>query len=390
VAAKNGVLVKGATVWEAAKRIDTVIFDKTGSLTVGKLHVVDMDVNIDVLGDRDRKGVQYEVLECLAAAESNSEHLVAKALLKYAVEELGKMNGGTPSGAGFSLDVKASEFVAFPGLGVECRVTFPSANQNKVVLVGNLTLMNNQGVVIPAKVETFAGSCSQRGNIPIYVAIDGLYRALVVLSDVLRDESRSVVNHLLKRGVDVWLVSGDMAPAVESVALDVGIPLENVRASVLPEGKAQQVKALRDAGHVVVMVGDGCNDAAALAVANVGIAIGGGTEMATTAAGVVLMRDHLEGVIVVTELARSVARRIVINLCWAFGYNLIAIPLAMGFFWPLGVYIPPAIAGASELASSVPVIVLALLLGLWRLRYHRVVETFSSADIEKFMASFRQ
>jgi Cu+-exporting ATPase len=377
VAAKNGVLVKGATVWEAAKRIDTVVFDKTGSLTVGKLRVVDFDVS--GAGFESIQKARHFTLECLAAAESNSEHLVAKALFKFAVDDLRSS----------AIIAKPSDFVSFPGMGVKCNVNFPLEDKSHLVLVGNNTLMKNHTVDVPDGVESCALSSSQQGHIPIYISIDGCFRALITLSDVLRDESRSVVHHLKKRGLDVWVLSGDMIHAVERVATDVGIPLANVRAGVLPEGKAEHVKALRDKGRVVAMVGDGCNDAAALAVADVGIAIGGGTEMATTAAGAVLMRDHLEGVIVVTDLARSVSRRIIINLCWAFGYNLIAIPLAVGFFYPLGVYIPPAIAGASELASTVPVIVLALLLGFWRLRYVQIADTFSGADVEKFMVSIR-
>lgn len=373
VAAKHGVLVKGATVWEAAKRIDTVIFDKTGSLTIGKLRVNDFEVFTD-------HASRVLMLRCVEAAESNSEHLVAKALVSYAQEALLLLNRED------CLPSKASDFVAFPGMGIRCNVTTSRDNVLYSVLVGNASLMCLQGVELPKSASAMALLSSQRGNIPIFLAINGEFGGLFTLCDGLREESRSVVNHLKRRGVEVWLVSGDTAPAVESVALDLGIPPENVRACVLPEGKAEQVKLLQEKGRRVVMVGDGCNDAAALAVADVGIAIGGGTEMASSAAGAVLMRDHLEGVLVVTELARSVARRIIINLVWAFGYNVIAIPLAVGFFWPLGVYIPPAIAGASELLSSVPVVIFALLLGLWKLRYVHIEDPpFTSYDIEVFV-----
>ncbi len=383
VAAKNGVLVKGATVWEAAKKLDTVVFDKTGSLTIGKLRVNHFEMATNTIAEESHV-LRAKILRSLAAAESNSEHLVAKALLKYATEEL-KQSCFTAQ-----QQAKARDFVAYPGLGVECIVDFPPSPPNKSpgasrVLVGNLKLLQRHGIHVSRAIEMNAMQSSHVGHISIFVALDGFYCARLVLSDVVREESRSVVAHLKQRGMDVWLVSGDIAPAVEALALDIGIPLENVRAGVLPEGKADEIKRLQGEGRSVAMVGDGCNDAAALAVANVGIAIGGGTEMATTAAGAVLMRDHLEGVLVVTELARSVARRIVINLVWAFGYNVVAIPLAVGFFWPLGVYVPPAIAGASELLSTVPVIVFALLLNFWRLHYKQLPSSFTARDIDQFM-----
>jgi Cu+-exporting ATPase len=367
LAAKHGVMVKGATVWEGARKLDTIVFDKTGSLTLGKLDVVQFDIIDSSLPRQD-------VLRYLAAAESKSEHLIAKALTRYASVELGSSIGVT--------DTTVEAFVTLPGMGVECVV-----DSVEKLLVGNLSLMTKKNVAVPKRVIDDAKECSGRGCVTLYLALNGELKAWAALSDVLRTESRSIVAHLVKQGLDVWIVSGDAAPAVQALAFDLGIPLDNVRAGVLPEGKAEQVKELQKEGRLVAMVGDGCNDAAALAIANVGIAIGGGTDMATSAAGVILMRDHLEGVLVVTELAKSVSRRIVINLIWAFAYNCIAIPLAMGFFWPLGVFIPPAIAGASELASAVPVIILSLLLGLWHLRYDVLTDTFTGVDVERFIAS---
>lgn len=362
VAAKNGVLVKGATAWEAARKLDTVVFDKTGSLTIGKLRVVRFDTIQSSVSSRD-------ALAFLGAAESNSEHLVAKAIMRYAASELG-------DGFVFS---KAEQFVVHPGMGVECVI------DGLRILAGNFSLMKLQNVPVAEDIITESKKSSSHGQIVIYLAIDGVLKACISLSDVLRPESRDIVAHLKKRGIEVWVVSGDTLPAVERVADEVGIAKENVRAGVTPEGKAEQIKFLQSEGKVVAMVGDGCNDAAALALANVGIAIGGGTEMAMSASSVVLMRDHLEGVLVVTELARSVTRRIIINFVWAFGYNIIAIPLAVGFFWPLGVYIPPAIAGASELLSSVPVIIFSLLLGLWRLRYEKDQERFFQLELENYL-----
>ena len=362
IAAKNGVLVKGATAWEATRKLDTIVFDKTGSLTIGKLRVVKVDV-------LDKDVTNLEALAMLSAAECKSEHLVAKAIMQHTFSEFGEDY----------VPFKTTDFQVHPGMGVECVVDAQTR-----VLAGNLSLMTNQGIVVSERVRMDARINSSRGQIMIYVAYNGALKASVSLSDVLRPESRNVVTHLKSRGFGVWVVSGDAVPAVLKVAADLGILQENAKGGVTPEGKAAQIKLLQTEGKIVSMVGDGCNDAAALALSNVGIAIGGGTEMAMSASGVVLMRDHLEGVLVVTELSRSVNRRIVINLCWAFAYNLIAIPLAMGFFWPLGVYIPPAIAGASELLSSVPVIISSLLLGLWKLRYNKD-RRFSELDLENYL-----
>jgi Cu+-exporting ATPase len=362
VAAKNGVLVKGATAWEAARKLNTVVFDKTGSLTIGKLRVVEFDNLESSLSSRD-------ALALLGAAESCSEHLVAKSIVQYAATELGD---------GF-LFPKVEQFVVHPGMGVQCVV-----NAQRI-LAGNLALMLLQNVVISANIRLESDAKSARAQIVIYLAVDGVLKACISLSDVLRPESRDVVSHLKRRGFEVWIVSGDALPAVERIAKELGISKDTVRGGVTPEGKAEHVKGLQSAGKIVAMVGDGCNDAAALAIANVGIAIGGGTEMAMSASSVVLMKDHLEGVLVVTELSRSFSRRIIINFVWAFGYNIVAIPLAVGFFWPLGVYIPPAIAGASELLSSVPVLIFSLLLGLWKLRYEKHQDEFFEMELENYL-----
>src|SRR6266567_4794913 len=332
LAARAGVLFRNAMVLEAAAKVDTVVFDKTGTLTEGRPSVTDV---IPVAGVEEA-----EILRLAAAADVQSEHPLATAVVEAARK---RARVADP----------ASYFEAVAGHGVKATVG------GRAVLVGNRRLLERNGVT--PGLEREAEGLRAEAKTALYVAADGRMIGLIAVADRIRPTANGAVSALHDLGIRVLLLTGDSRVTAEAVARTLGI--DDVRADVLPSDKAAEVKRLEERGRRVAMVGDGVNDAPALAAATVGIAIGAGTDVAIETAGVILMKDDPADVPVALVLARRVYRKIKQNLFWAAIYNLIAIPLAAGVLYPsLGILLKPAWAALAMSASTVTVTVNALLL----------------------------
>jgi Cu2+-exporting ATPase len=332
MAAHNGMLVKNADALEIAKLIDIVIFDKTGTLTKGEFGVTD----IVKLGDWGEK----QILENTAALEVNSEHVIAKGIVKKAQEERVE-------------NIKAERFFAVPGKGAKATV---GGNE---VYVGNVNLMRDLGID-PGKFEGEVSRLSSQGKTVVYVSTDKQIQGLIAMADLIREESREAVKALKEYGLEVAMLTGDNKQTAAYVARELG--LDTFFAEVLPDQKASTIKSLQEKGKRVAMVGDGINDAPALVQANVGIAIGAGTDVAVESADIVLIKNDPRDVAKLIVLSRKTMRKMNENLVWATGYNVVAIPVAAGILVPFGVVLPPEIAAVTMTVSSISVTVNALLL----------------------------
>jgi len=331
-AARAGVLFRNASVLEAAAQVDTVVFDKTGTLTEGRPSVTDV---IPAAGVEEA-----EILRLAAAADAQSEHPLATAVVEAARKRALVVD-------------PPSHFEAVPGHGVQATVG------GRPVLVGNGKLLERNGVV--PGLEREAERLRAEAKTALYVAADGRVLGLIAIADRIRPNAKGAVAALHDLGIRVLLLTGDSRATAEAVARTLAI--DDVRAEVLPGDKAAEVRSLEERGRRVAMVGDGVNDAPALAAATVGIAIGAGTDVAIETAGTILMKDDPADVPVALVLARRVHRKIKQNLFWAAIYNLIAIPLAAGVLYPsLGILLKPAWAALAMSASTVTVTVNALLL----------------------------
>jgi Cu2+-exporting ATPase len=342
LAARQGILVRDRLSLERMRVVDTVLFDKTGTLTLGQ-HSVTGVVAVD--GDEDG------LLRLAAAAERESEHPVA-----HAITTAGRERGALPAALGFR---------ALPGRGVEATV------DGAEVAVGGPSLLRERGLEPPAALSEHTGRFRQRGASVLHVVRDGEVIGAVALEDQPRTESRQAVTRLRDRGLRVAMITGDARQVAEAVAQDLGI--QEVFAEVLPEDKDTKVRELQAAGRRVAMVGDGVNDAPALARADVGIAIGAGTDVAIEAAGIVLASDDPRGVLSVLQLSRAGYRKMLQNLGWALGYNTVALPIAAGVAAPIGLTIPPGLAAILMSVSTVVVVLNAQLLRGLDLRPSRVV-----------------
>jgi Cu+-exporting ATPase len=335
--AEHGVLVKSAAALERLHHVSTVVFDKTGTLTVGRPRVTDVAA-VPPSTDED-------VLAFAAAAEQGSEHPLGEAIIQAAKER------------GFSLP-PVTEFTTVPGQGIDAMA--PDGR----VLVGNRLLMDERGIDVGPLVSP-AETMAREGKTVVYVALAGRALGLVAAADVLKPDAAPAVAALRARGLDVVMLTGDQRESAAAIARQAGIV--RVLAQVLPEAKAREVKALREGGGIVTMVGDGINDAPALAQADVGIAMGSGTDVAIEAADVTLMRGSVTGVVAAFDLSRRTIRVIRQNLVWAFGYNVLLIPVAAGLLYPVwGVLLSPMLAGAAMAFSSVSVVANSLRLKRWR------------------------
>ncbi len=330
LAARNGILVKDRLALERMRTVDVVLFDKTGTLTKGR-HSVTGVTSVD--GDDDR------ILRLAAAVEADSEHPLARAIVR-AASEIGDL-------------LSASGFTAMSGRGVEADVG------GAHMAVGGPALISERGLDTARLTDATEGWVT-RGAAVLYVVADGEIIGALALEDEVRDESRQAVDRLHRLGVRVAMITGDARQVADAVGADLGI--DEVLAEVLPEEKHSKVEELQRRGNRVAMVGDGVNDAPALAQADVGIAIGAGTDVAIESAGIVLASDDPRGVVGIRRLSQAGYRKMLQNLVWAAGYNVIAIPLAAGALAWAGFVLPPAAAAALMSASTVIVAANAQLL----------------------------
>ena len=334
--AKRGILFKNALALEAAAHIQTAVMDKTGTLTKGEPEVTELVVD---------GFPEAEVLALAAAVERESEHPLAQAVVTYA-------------DARGARRATAEAFENVPGQGAVARV------EGKRVAVGNTRLMAREKISLGV-LETRRAEMAAEGHTTVCVAVDGRPVALIAIADTPRPTSAAAIAALREMGIEVVMLTGDNEATARRIARELGI--ESVIAEVLPGDKASKVKELQQGGKKVAMVGDGVNDAPALAQADLGIAIGAGTDVAIEAAGVVLMRSDVLDVPTALTIGRGTLRKMRQNLGWAVGYNSIAIPIAAGVFAPLGIVLRPEIAAISMSGSSVLVAVNALLLRRLRL-----------------------
>lgn len=328
--AENGILIKGGDYLEKTRELQVVIFDKTGTLTKGKLIVT------DIIGKN-----QDELLALAASLENMSEHPVGKAIVAYAVNR--KVPFEEPS-----------SFAVIAGKGV--RGTVKGVNAS----IGTERFMNELNAVIDDVVKTSAEKLYNEGKSVVYVAVNGKVNGVIAVADELKDEASEAVTRLHLMRLQVAMLTGDNRRTAEAVARKVGI--DRYFAEVLPDRKAEEVKKLQDEGLVVAMVGDGINDAPALAQADVGIALGSGTDVAVEAGGIILMRNNLLGVVTAIQLSKKTYAKIKQNFAWAFGYNVTLIPVAAGALQPLGIVMNPVFAAAAMAFSSISVVTNSLLL----------------------------
>jgi Cu+-exporting ATPase len=335
--AENGVLIKGGEALETTHVIKTIVFDKTGTITEGKPVVTDI-ITSEITED--------EILVLAASSEKGSEHPLGEAIVR----------GAEDRGLGFK-DIE--EFNAIPGHGIEVKI------EGKHILLGNKKLMIEKDIDLSQLIRD-SDRLASEGKTPMYVAIDGTLKGIVAVADVVKPSSRNAIKALHNMGIKVAMITGDNKKTADAIASQVGIDI--VLAEVLPEDKANEVKKLQQGDVKVAMVGDGINDAPALAQADVGIAIGSGTDVAIESADVVLMKSDLMDVITAIKLSKATIKNIKQNLFWAFGYNVLGIPVAMGILHIFGgPLLNPMIAAAAMSFSSVSVLTNAL-----RLRHFTV------------------
>lgn len=361
--AENGILIRSGEALERAHKLDVVVLDKTGTLTRGKPEVTDVIAASGVatesggatgpasgIGPTD--GVaEFELLRLAASAERGSEHPLGEAIVEAALSRNLQL-------------LQLVEFSAIPGRGIDAALS-PSTGPPIRLLLGNRRLMDERGPEL-GELEQRAERLAEEGKTPMFVVVDGSLAGIIGVADVLKPGSVGAIRSLEALGLDVYMITGDNERTAQAVARQAGI--RNVVAEVLPERKAQAVKELQDAGKVVAMVGDGINDAPALAQADIGIAIGTGTDVAMETSDITLIRGDLAPIGTAIRLSRATMRIIKQNLGWAFGYNTALIPVAAGVLYPaFGILLDPVYAAVAMALSSVSVVSNSL-----RLRRFRV------------------
>lgn len=328
--AESGILIKGGESLETAHKLDTIVLDKTGTITKGQPALTDI-----IAADGTVGITEDELLRLAASAEKGSEHPLGESIVRAAESRGLKLS-------------EVKNFNAVAGHGIEANV------DGRRLLLGNLKLMSDQRITLD-DVKEQAARLAAEGKTPMYAAVDGIFAGLLAVADEIKPEAREAIEAMRGEGLEVVMMTGDNRRTAEAVAREVGIT--RVLADVLPEGKADEVKRLQNERKIIGMVGDGINDAPALAQADVGIAIGTGTDVAIEASDITLLRGDLRGVVVAIRLSRATLRTIRQNLFWAFIYNIIGIPLAAGLLYPVtGWLLSPVIASAAMSLSSVSVV----------------------------------
>lgn len=379
--AQNGILIKGGEPLEVTHKLKTIVFDKTGTVTHGKPVVTKAHLYVPKEVCTFRK-----FLAIAGTAESGSEHPIGNAITSYAKSFLGTSNIGV-----------LSNFEAVPGYGLKCMVneinelengftdpvedfdivnSFLDVNQKfdedylksntYDIVIGNREWMAQNDLLVNKTVDVLLAGHEEQGQTAVLVGINGVVIGMLAVADTIKDEAPSAVKTLMDMGIKVVLLTGDNRKTANAIAAQIGIPESEVIAEVLPSHKVASVKALQTKKVKVAMVGDGINDSPALAQADVGIAIGTGTDVAVEAADVVLIKNNLFDVVAAMELSRTTMRRIRINFVFAFLYNLLGVPIAAGIFFPVGVVLQPWMASVAMAASSVSVVMSSLLLKRWK------------------------
>ncbi len=329
--AECGILFKGGETLETTHKIDTIVFDKTGTITEGKPEVTDIITALDITEDR--------LLQLAASAEKGSEHPLGEAIVKH----------GEKKNITF---IKPGRFEAIPGFGIEVEMDSQS------ILIGNKKLMDERKISLDILTEK-SDLLANEGKTPMYVAVDKKIAGIIAVADVVKASSLKAIEKLRSMGLEIAMITGDNRRTAQAIAQQVGI--DRVLAEVLPQEKSNEVKKLQAMGKKVAMVGDGINDAPALVQADVGIAIGSGTDVAIESADIVLMKSDLMDVATAIHLSKSTIRNIKQNLFWAFGYNTAGIPLAAGLLFIFGgPLLNPMFAAAAMSLSSVSVLTNAL------------------------------
>ncbi|MHA1398509.1 MAG: heavy metal translocating P-type ATPase, partial [Candidatus Heimdallarchaeaceae archaeon] len=319
ITAKGGVLIRDRDGFERARNIDAIVFDKTGTLTEGNFGVTDVITYID----------KKELIELTASMEINSEHIIAQAIVDYSKTEKVKAK-------------QAVDFAVLPGKGVQGKV------DGKTILVGSPNLLKEMKIEIT---DEKVKKLQAQGKTVIFTIVDNKLAGVFALADKIREDSKIAIQKLKAKGIKTYMLTGDAKEVAEWVAKEVGI--DDYFAEVLPHEKADKIKGLKEEGYKVAMVGDGINDAPALVTADVGIAIGAGTDIAIESADVILVRNNPEDVLKLIELSQKTYSKMIQNLWWAAGYNIIAIPLAAGVLASVGVIINPAIGAILMSLSTV-------------------------------------
>ena len=357
--ASNGILFKSAQALETAHSVRTVVLDKTGTITQGKPVVTDIGAAPDTGAQR--------LLQIAASLEKMSEHPLAEAITAEAEREQLEL-------------LPVSDFLQIPGQGIEGRVDGMRCQ------AGNRRLLEREGLYTP-ELSRQEAELAESGKTPLFFLCDGRLAGIIAAADPVKPSSRRAVAELKRMGIETVMLTGDNSRTAQAIQRQVGV--NRVIAEVLPQDKEQEIRRLQESGKKVAMVGDGINDAPALARADVGIAIGAGTDIAIESADVVLMKSDLMDVATAVQLSRSVIRNIKQNLFWAFFYNTVGIPIAAGIFYPaFGLKLSPMIGALAMSFSSVFVVTNALRLRFFKPRHHTAEAEDRESTVQNTLRTF--
>ncbi|EDX85646.1 copper-translocating P-type ATPase [Synechococcus sp. PCC 7335] len=354
IGAEKGLLIRGGDILEATQKIDTLVFDKTGTLTTGSPQVVDCISFLDELSED-------QLLQLAATVESGTCHPLAVAIQSAAAQKqlptLNASNFQTRAGSGISAVIESTD----------CSNSSSDQRSHQTIALGNKDWLAENGCSIDASVDEMARDIAKAGKTVVFLTKEHQLIGLISVADQLRSETTNVLSELKSMGISIQILSGDSSAAVRAIAQQLGLDLAHVQAEVKPAEKLSAITALQAAGHQVGLIGDGINDAPALAKANVGIALNSGSEVAIATADIILINNNLTDVLTAIKLSQATLNKIRQNLAWAFSYNLICIPLAAGALLPaFGIFLNPGFAGGLMAVSSVAVVLNSLSLKLGR------------------------